>query len=494
MFNTVLLLEDDSGHAMLIKRAMRELATHLQHASTVQEALAEARSMQPDLVISDLRLPDSQGVAHIAQLLEASGGAPIVVLTSSTSLEDAIEALKLGARDFIVKNFNTEFKDMLTLALSRLHATLQIERERRELLRALELLRMAIESSADPMAVIAPDGAVSYSNSAFKSLATFMRGSAGSLTAAFGAAPGIQAVFLETLASVHASIAPGAVWHSEFTLATEPEQTFELSLSAMELDGGRGECVLWIRDITERRRKERFQREILSTTTHDLKGPIGAISISAEMLENSLPKGSREREIAIRIGSASQGVLHLIEEFLSARRIQEGSLLLRPLRQDVSALLSDVMGDYESIAAAKAITLLNETESSGLEWLIERAGIGRVLGNLISNALKFTPKGGVVTVKAFSAPDGLHLRVSDTGSGMEPSDVQRIFERFSRLERHSEVSGSGLGLYVVKSIVQAYGGRVDVTSQLEKGTCFDVVIPEKPPLNERGELVSLDFA
>ena len=495
MFDKVLLLEDDPGHAMLVKRAMRELAGEILHCGTVQDTLEALERFSPDLIISDLRLPDSSGVSHIGRIREKSGDAPIVVLTSSTALEDAVAALKLGARDFIVKNFNSDFRDILWLSLSRLFATLEIEREKRQLTRALELLRVAVENSSDALAVVNLDGSIGYFNSSFAAFVAFMNGSQETLHDVFARAPGMQPEFLQTLEVKLQELAPGAVWHTEFTIKGEREQTFELSLSAIrrESEDSRSECVLWLCDITERRRRERFQREILSTTTHDLKGPLGAIRISAELLEKMVESPSRQREIVLRIGSSAQGVLNLIEEFLSARRIQEGNLLLKPVHQNVPMLVREVLEDYESIAVAKKISLCNETEDEELCGMIERPGMGRVLGNLLSNALKFTPAGGKVSVKALTAGDALHFTVRDTGPGMEPSDVQRIFERFSRLDKHSEVSGSGLGLYVVRSIVQAYGGKVEVTSQVGSGTTFDVILPVNPPVNERGELVSLDF-
>jgi len=495
MFNQVLLLEDDPSHAMLIKRAMRELADKVVHAENVDAAFSALESMEPDLIISDLRLPDSTGVNHIGALREKSNDAPIVVLTSSTSLDDAISALKMGARDFIVKNFNAEFRSLLTLSLSRLFASLEIEKEKRQLTQALELLRIAIENSSDALAVVQKDSSIDYSNSAFKNLAVLMGGLPTSLKEVFSKAPGITSDFISLLEAKCKELAPGAVWHSEFSLKGDPGHNMALSLSAVRREGDYkdNERVLWITDVTEQRRRERFQREILSTTTHDLKGPIGAITVSVELLEKTLKNPSREREIALRIGSAAQGVLNLIDEFLSARRIQEGSLLLRPTKQDVVTLIKDVVGDYESIATARKIELCNQTGDEEVLASVERPGFGRVLGNLLGNALKFTPEKGRVSINIKKKTDGLHLLVQDTGCGMEASDVQRIFERFSRLEKHSEVSGSGLGLFVVKSIVNAYGGKIDVTSQVNCGTTFDVFFPDNPPINERGELISLDF-
>jgi len=128
-----------------------------------------------------------------------------------------------------------------------------------------------------------------------------------------------------------------------------------------------------------------------------------------------------------------------------------------------------------------------------IEWKLDRLGFERTLGNLLSNALKFTPKGGRVGVELSSEEGRLHLRVRDSGSGIEPSEVNRLFERFARLAKHGDVAGTGLGLFVVKNVVAAHGGSIDVTSQPGAGTVFDVAFPSDPPVNERGELIALDF-
>src|SRR5690606_16790216 len=117
----------------------------------------------------------------------------------------------------------------------------------------------------------------------------------------------------------------------------------------------------------------------------------------------------------------------------------------------------------------------------------------RVLGNLLSNAFKFTPPRGKISIRLEQHPDEIVLCVEDSGSGMEPAEVKRIFERFSRLERHQQMDGTGLGLFVVKSLVSAHGGGIEVTSKLGSGTRIELNLPRNPPVNERGELFCLAY-
>jgi signal transduction histidine kinase len=252
--------------------------------------------------------------------------------------------------------------------------------------------------------------------------------------------------------------------------------------------------VVWVRDVQERKRREKFQREILSTTTHDLKGPLGAILLSADLIASTPLSPERVKDLVLRIASSAQSAVNLIDEFLSARRIQEGAFILKPVMTEVIASVETVVSAFSPVAQSRAIAIEKSWCASSIEWKLDRLGFERTLGNLLSNALKFTPKGGRITLGLAVEEGRLHLRVKDTGSGMEPSEVNGLFQRFARLAKHGDVTGTGLGLFVVKNVVVAHGGTVDVTSQPGAGTLFDISFPKDPPVNERGELIALDFA
>lgn len=495
LFGKVLLVEDDGAHALLITRALKNYTPQIVTATSIRKALSQLDGFQPDLIVTDLNLPDSVGLTHIEQLKIAAPGVPVVVLTSSTSLKEAVEAMRLGARDFLVKNFDVDFAEVLGLALSRLYTTLEMERERSRLQREMEALRISIENGHDGLAVLGPGGDVTYSNASYRTFVKLCGGSSEHLLEIAGEAVVKADTLIDNLRTGLGSLQPGGVWHTQVAFKENKELAFALSLSAIrESATGSSECVVWVRDISDQKRREKFQREILSTTTHDLKGPLSAILISTDLLLEMLPKQDRTSELVIRISSCAQNAVNLIDEFLSARRIQEGTFILKPALQNVSGIVREVAADYFNIAAAKNIQLTCESTDEEAEISLDRMGLVRVLGNLLSNACKFTKKGGKIWVRVRPAQDEVHIEVEDTGTGMEPSDVQKIFERFSRLERHGDVAGSGIGLFVVKSIVTAHGGRIEVTSKVGQGTKFDITFPSNPPVNERGELISLDFA
>lgn len=494
LFDEVLLVEDEPGHALLIERALRGLCSHVCVCGSVGAARAKLAERSFELIVSDLNLPDLRSDAVVTALKESAPHLPLLVLTSSATLSDGIAAMRAGASDFLVKNFDASFKDVLQFALSRLSSALAVEREKRQLERDRDLLREAIENSNDGLAVADVDGVIRYQNSGFEA---FLQGLGVTSQNILDIPPTAILRGYEVVSKLRErlrNLEPGGVWTVEVVNAHDEEGAFDVTVSAVKDPSSDHVVLLWARDIRERRRREKFQREILSTTTHDLKGPLGAIAVSCDVLLHKPPVDERAHALVERISSSASSAIHLIEEFLSLRRMEEGAFVLHPMDVDVRPLIHKVVDGFKLSAKARGVELQALCGDEEVSACIDSLGFERVLSNLISNAIKFSPKGGQVQVRVLREGGGLAVAVQDHGSGMEPSDVQRLFSRYGRLSSHAQVAGTGLGLFIVKCIVSAHGGSIDVTSAPGKGTTFEVFLPDKPPVNERGEVLCLDFA
>lgn len=490
-FSSLLLVEDDPGHVALIKRAIKHLVGEIHHCPDVRSACEWLGRQAPDVIITDLGLPDTTDGRHVAEFTKLAPDTPLVVLTSSTSVHEAVRAMQSGALDYVVKDEN--LRDTFPLVLMRLFAAQEVKRDRLRLEREERGLRSAIDSSDDGLAVLAFDGTITYANRRMRSFIEQTGGTSDQFGSVFTSQLQRAEVLLKDFERTLSELDQAGVWQTEITFKDNAEEAFGLTVSRVT-EVGVPRFVAWLRDMSEIRRRERFQREILSTTTHDLKGPLSSVVLSAELLQNMLPNNERPFEIVGRMASAAQGAINLVDEFLSARRLQEGTFILRPTEQPIALLLEETLGNYSAIAGARKIDLLMQVKDQAISALVDRLGFIRVIGNLVSNAIKFTPEGGKVEVSAFKQNSDLVVQVCDNGRGIEPDEVQVIFQRFGRLDRHSGVAGTGLGLYVVKSIVTAHGGNVAVRSAPGKGTTFELTFPEKPPVTERGELISLDFS
>lgn len=498
LFGSVVLLEDDEGHAHLIQRALRGLVGEVRHASSLSKALELIAVSPAEVIITDLHVPDHSGPTIVREL-RAKSDAPIIVLTSSSSLNDAVAAMQAGARDYIVKDFEANFRDVVGLSLSRVFAALSLEAEKARLQREMQALMAAVEMSRDGLAVVDTHGHVTYANAAFCAFAERCGGKPTELLQAITPKIVKHENLLQDVRSFLSQVESGSTWSTELGFVDDKQQAFDLSLTVVREERNEAgalvarTCVAWIRDVSERKRREKFQREVLSTTTHDLKGPLGAICLCVEMLEEAVKGQDKASQLVLRIGSSARGALNLIDEFLSARRIQEGAMVLKPVELDVQELVEGVVADFHAMAASRQIELTFQNLGTQRLARVDKLGLGRVVGNLVSNAIKYTPKSGRATVRMEIGYGELRIWVEDSGSGMEPAQVQSLFERYTRLKQHQGIEGTGLGLFVVKSIVTACGGRIEVRSKVGEGSCFSVILPLEPPVNERGEIVSLSL-
>jgi len=489
LFQQVLLIEDDPAHMLLLKRALGSIADEIVAVTSLNAAFAALDVASFDLIITDLKLPDSEGVSHVRTLSEKAPESALVVITSSTRLEDAVLAMKSGAKDFLLKDFQGDFEESLRIALSRVFATMQLERERKK-------LQTAVENTDDALAVVSPEGQIQYGNSAFKEFQRVCGKGSGNGSGNFLSLFVSDRIdrgekLAESIKEQLASLQAEEVWTSQFKLVAETgDLWFEMSASGIRNALSSREIIIWIRDISEQKHREEFQREMLSTTTHDLKGPLGAVLTGIELLQDQVKGQDKAQALLIRVESATRGVVNLIDEFLSARRIEEGNLVLHPVEVNLTELLHKICDTYQSIAQSRKITFtINAADE--IVAMVDPLSLERILGNLISNAFKFTQPGGAISVGLGQSANEVTFSVEDSGSGMEPAEVKRIFERFSRLDRHQQLSGTGLGLFVVKSLVSAHGGGIEVASKLGTGSRISVNLPRNPPVSERGELFCL---
>ena len=241
----------------------------------------------------------------------------------------------------------------------------------------------------------------------------------------------------------------------------------------------------------EQAERERFRAEeasaaksrFLATMSHELRTPLNAILGFSEIIGEEAfgPAGHpKYREYATDIGAAGRHLLDLISDILDMAKIESGKMQLHPEPLNLTLLVEDAVRKMRTLAKAADLRLVAESNVRDLTAMVDPRALSQVFLNLLSNAIKFTPAGGEVRVSTgLEANGAIFVSITDTGVGMAPEDVARVFRPFEQAAPNNRVTlpGTGLGLPIVKALVELHGGRVDLTSSRDEGTSVRILLP-----------------
>jgi len=232
------------------------------------------------------------------------------------------------------------------------------------------------------------------------------------------------------------------------------------------------------------RRDRDRSREFLADVSHELRTPIAALRTFNELLvEGAADDPSARAEFLETSRAQLERLDWLALNLLELSKLDSGLVLLDLRPEDLRTSVEQAVDQSAATARRRGVELTMDRPDAAIQLRHDPVRIGQVVTNLVGNAIKFTPRGGHVTVQVRSEPDGGGtITVADTGIGIDAAELPRIFDRFFRGSRATEArgSGSGLGLAIVRSIVEMHGGTVSVESRLGAGSTFRVVLPPNP--------------
>ncbi|HBO83745.1 MAG TPA: hypothetical protein DD641_01925, partial [Deltaproteobacteria bacterium] len=257
------------------------------------------------------------------------------------------------------------------------------------------------------------------------------------------------------------------------------DRTMLLQLANDELER-RGMELEFIND--ELRKASELKNRFLATVSHELRTPLNSVIGFAELLKGQAvgSLNEKQKEYAGYINNSGKHLLQLINNILDLSKIEAGKVELMKEDFALTPLLNDVVNTITSLANTKRLTIEVKTEDAGY-INADRGKLKQVLLNLLSNAVKFNKDDGRIDIEAVTKDENLHVSVKDTGIGIKPEDVERIWLEFEQVDdsitRHFE--GTGLGLAVTMKLVELHGGRIWVESEYGKGSAFKFTIPTK---------------
>lgn len=380
----ILLIEDNLAEARFLQEILPQTNLRqfsLIHVKRLGEALTElskgkGMSCPYDAILLDLTLPDSQGLASLPTLLNYAPSIPIVVLTNTNDDELAIEAVRQGAQDYLVKRqVNTE-----VLVRSLCYAI-----ERKQMAESLRTMNQALE--------------------------------------------------------------------------------IQVQESAAEL--------------VKAKQLNQFKSEFVSMLSHDFRSPLTTILLATGLLQNSEQKLTQEQKLTHfqHINSAIKNMAQLLDEVSLVGKADAGQLQCQLTLLDIDEFCRQLVAEEEIRTGKEHVQLVFTSQGHVEQALWDERLLRHILGNLLCNAIKYSPVGSSVWFELSAQAKTVEFRIQDWGIGIPEADQQQLFQPFHRAHNVGTIPGTGLGLAIVKKCVEAYGGQIFVESKVGIGTTFTVILP-----------------
>ncbi len=356
------------------------------------------------------------------------------------------------------------------------HATEAVSTQWRAQLQELETSRSQIEGILHGMAegvlAVGPDERLLLINAAARAI--------GGINPALG--PGTPLVDAlrdpELQRLVRAVLQSGSPRVQDLTLYAPAERHLTVHATPCPCaPTGRG-VLLVLHDVTERQRLEQVRRDFVANVSHELKTPLTAIQGAVEtLLDGALGDAGHARPFVASIAEETTRLRRLVDDLLTLAQVEQRHAA--PAREPIplDEFLKAEVARHRALAEVHQVSLT--LEATALSLQADRRQLAQAVGNLLDNAIKYNRPGGRVVVRVAEADGQLRIEVEDTGLGIPPDDLPRIFERFYRVDkgRSRETGGTGLGLSIVKHVAEAHGGTVSVESRLGHGSRFTLQFP-----------------
>ncbi len=480
----VLVVDDekvvrDGCHRVLSGKGY-EVAT----AENGQQALDLLATNSVDLILLDLKMPVMSGEEVLEITRTDYKDIPVIIITGHGTVDTAVECMKKGAYDFITKPFQIdEFLLTVTRAAEKRkleQKAIQFEEENIRNLYDLNLeksrLKTIINRMANGVMVTNRNLEIVLHNPAFMRLLEISK-------EIENPAPITEIMNDESLIETLKQIQSGKISESESVsqeISTGKNVLRAISAPALGPDKSIAGTVTVLEDITAFKQLDQMKSDFVNMVAHELRSPLVSIrQINSVLLEGLAgPLEEKQQDFVDRGKKKIDALLELINDLLDVARIEAGQYVQRRIPTDIGKIIEEAVSLMGPRAEEQGITLTHSCRDLK-PVQADPKNMEEIFNNLVSNAINYSPEGGHVTLTAQGLGEYMEIKVQDTGVGIPPEELPKIFDKFYRVKspKTRQVIGTGLGLYIVKGIVEAHQGTIDVESTVDKGTTFRILLP-----------------
>ena len=497
----ILLVDDEPANLLAMESVLEGLGEPLVRARSGEEAMRHLRDEDFAAVLLDLHMPGMDGIetARLIRAQKRSRETPILFITADASELSAREAYSLGAVDFIVKPFRTEPLIAKLCFFIELHRSrLELHDAERQAVQDRVFLSAVLESVEDAIIACDAQGRLTLLNRAARTFlglpAAGMPSDRWPRSDAFHHQDGrpmrddelpLRRVLdgervhqLELVLKLDGA-EPRPVVASGQALHDEAGQMLGAVVSLHDISASHEARLL--RESRERlAESDRRKTEFLATLAHELRNPLAPISNGLHLLRRTGDAPARQRALEM-MERQLRHMVHLVDDLLDIARISSNKVDLRRERLDLAAVLAGAVETSMPLIRAAGHTLDVQVPPAPVHVDGDATRIAQIVSNLLNNAAKYTPQNGHIELSAWREGRDAVIRVKDTGMGIPAAALPKVFEMFTQVGRqldHGQDGGLGIGLALVRRLVELHGGRVEATSAGPgRGSTFDVHLP-----------------
>jgi two-component system phosphate regulon sensor histidine kinase PhoR len=437
-----------------------------------------------DIILLDLKMPVMSGEEVLAKTRAKYPEIPVIIITGHGTVDTAVECMKQGAYDFITKPFQTD-QFLLTINRAAEKRTLEekarfYEEEKLRNLYDLDLektrLRTIINCMASGVMVTNRNLEVVLHNPALMTLLEISEEIENPISVD-------QIINDESLIATLTQIQAGESSKNEFIsqeIGTGKKALRAISAPALGPDDGVVGTVTVLQDISAFKQLDEMKSDFVNMVAHELRSPLVSIRQQESVLLEGLvgPLQEKQQEFLKKGVKKIDQLLELINDLLDIAKIEAGKHIQRQVPTDIEQVVKETLSLMEPRAGEQGVILARSCQNMRPVYADPKS-IEEIFNNLVTNAINYSPDGGQVTVTAEGLGEYMEIKVSDTGVGIDPEELPKIFDKFYRVKhaKTRQVMGTGLGLAIVKGIVESHNGTIDVESVPNKGTTFRILLP-----------------
>ena len=480
-----------------------------------KDALTFLKDNQPDLVISDFLMPEMNGLEFLSEVKKLYPEVSKILLTGYADKENAIKAInEIGLYRYIEKPWNND--DLIinikngierSYLLSELRQKIsELEEAKKELEKYSHNLEQIVEERtadlkqsnaklegifnycADGIVIINEDGIIEQVNPACETLIGLV-GEKLLMTSIDDYLFSKKTFISKELHKLDESELLLREFYIKNPLSNT-ETPVEISFARINPDDEYKRFVGVIRDVTEQKKSDKLRDDFIATLTHDLRTPLlAAIQTLTFFLDGALGELDEKQKLLLStMQKSNEDLLGLVNALLEVYKYDADKLELTKTNFNIYNLVEQVYNELQTLAQSKEIEFKIECANKDLTVNADRSEIRRVICNLCGNAINYTQNGGRVVITLKNEGNDLIFSVADNGSGIPQEDIPNMFQRFSQGTSKKRSTGTGLGLYLSRQIIESHGGKIWLESTLNKGSEFSFLLTDSV-IQKEGSLV-----